>query len=138
MNKNLVLEVMKLLGVGADEPFIVNELGSPYKFDEKGKLWFQSGRTDTVRWLGTPDDYTLLRLLYGEFTITKIPYKPQVGERFYSYYRKSDGTIFTSGYEHDGRLSETILIKLGYAYRTEDEAIEHLPEFKEWLESEEK
>ena len=67
----------------------------------------------------------LTYLLNGTFEIVKLPYKPKVGQRFYTY-RGEDWII--ENYEWADTAYDKILFSAGCVFKTAKEAAEAFPE----------
>ena len=95
---------------------------NPYTFTEDG-LIDKDGD-------GTPIPISLLR---GIYTIEKLPFRPEEGQRYYTYGLGLTVISYpwtSCNYDMERKL-------LGIVFRTEQEAIEYLPVYKKRLKGEE-
>ena len=121
-------EVAGIFGVELDEEFnIIYSNGeyveyTPHKFTEEG-LIDKDGD-------GAP---ILSNLLIGAYTIEKLPFRPEEGQRYYTF-----GLCLNVISRHWTGCNYDLERKLlGIVFRTEQEAIEYLPVYKKRLKSEE-
>jgi len=117
MSKNLIPEVVKLLGVEIGEEFRIDNAGSErlYKIDEFGNLMYAA--SSGGEW-GSSSCFNITSLLSGHHYILKVPYNPQPDKEF--WYVSIDGVVYAVS-----PLADTFrfyLIKSGNCFRTEEEA----------------
>lgn len=131
MAKNLMSELIKLLGVKFNERFKVRSKGcvnlsiDDYFIDEKDGLM---GGNEYC--FCKADASVLGKIILGDFEIVKLPWKPKYGEYYYCPIVQSRKVI-QSMWLDDTR--DCALKLLGMVYRTEEEANEHLAEDYERL-----
>ncbi len=129
MAKNLIPEIVKMLGVEIKEEFKLSTNDALYMFDGRALcvkdcsgLWKCNNLTAQE----------LSDLLHGQCEIIKLPWKPKVGEIYYSFtctYGKWDISRFLwSKHPYDYALLEK-----GWVYRTREEAEAALPKVAEEL-----
>ena len=124
---NKMKELAGLFGLELDEKFNICHDGkyseyNPYVFTEDG-LVDKDGD-------GTAIPTNLLR---GVYTIEKLPFRPEEGQRYYTLgLSLTVITLHWTGckYDKERRL-------LGIVFRTEQEAVEYLPIYRKRLEGEE-
>ena len=85
MRKNYMAEVAKLLGVELGESFkitsgIQDDYQSYYRFTESSGIEISD---DGVTWKMTSVATLLKYLLMGDIRIIKLPWKPQIREKYY-------------------------------------------------------
>ena len=106
---NYMADVAKLLGVEICEEFEIKGYSSRYMFINDGMIDAESGFVC---------DGTLWKLLTGEATIKRKPWKPAVDERYYSVAENGIPEESICVWDH----LDIILYKLGNCYRTREEA----------------
>ncbi|KAK9680643.1 hypothetical protein QE152_g38918 [Popillia japonica] len=108
--KNLMAEVAALLGVEIGEEFDIPQgVYNPHKITEEGV--FDSN--------GKIKEHRMNRLLTGEWTIIKKPWKPKDGGRF--YYVMKNGKIIETRFSDVDAIDHALLYS-GNCFRTEQEA----------------
>ena len=121
---NKMKELAGIFGLELGEEFTINGRSSeyyPYVFTEDG-LVDKDGD-------GVPIPIDLLR---GVYTIEKLPFRPEEGQRYYTF-----GLCLTVISRHWTRCNYDMERKLlGIVFRTEQEAIKYLPIYKKRLEGE--
>ena len=136
MAKNLMSELIKLLGVELGEHFKICSKGcakidfplftNEYFFDEKGGLMCSNEGS----FCKVNDASMLGKIILGDFEIVKLPWKPKYGEYYY-FPSVQSRKVIQSMWLCDTR--DCALKLLGMIYRTEEEANEHLAEDYERL-----
>lgn len=125
MAKNLMTEILKMLGVEYGEIFKLREVDAEtcenfkFKFvEEFGLVKVADDKFDLA------NDY-LLALLQGNFEIIKLPWEPQEGDTYYcvNIFKKR-----IEAYQWIGFTGEYVLKLFGMVYRTKEEAKAHLAE----------
>lgn len=97
MDKNIMSQIAQLLGVELGEEFKVNiatedeifritENGLELKKLESGSS-DNTGDTTLQVWKTIPTSF--VKLLTGEATIVKLPFKPKQGDVYWSFYRST-------------------------------------------------
>lgn len=121
MAKNCMEEVAHLLGVELGEEFRINLCPNVlFKFDMNGILAQQEGE---YSW-HSANHGILQELIYGSFDIIKLPWKPKVGNTFWSYYCED---FKVDDYTWSGNAGDYMRLKCGIVFRTEQEALEARP-----------
>ena len=126
-NANKMKELAGIFGLEIGEEFTINERSSeyyPYVFTEDG-LVDKDGD-------GVPIPIDLLR---GVYTIEKLPFRPEEGQRYYTFgfgLGLNVISIHWTGCKYDMERK-----LLGIVFKTEQEAIEYLPVYKKRLKGEE-
>lgn len=128
MNKNLMPEVLKMLGVEYGEKFKLEahdpELYKNYSFffDKDSELYIVNNLNGST----SNANIMLYSILCGHYTIVKLPWKPKIGDKYYALslmlsikprIERCDWTDSTEDYA---------LLKLGIIYKTEEEAMAHM------------
>ena len=112
--KNLMPEVLKLIGLSVDEEFKIAGLRGLYKCNKDGLIMCKMPCQD---WEYVRDVY-LNHLFSGVFHIEKLPFKPKVGRLYYAV--ESEG-FYARTWGND--MSDFIIyFKLGNCFRTKEEA----------------
>ena len=125
MAKNLIPEIAKMLGVELNEEFKVDKYDEmTFKFAEnmlvaradfKGAKW---GITYVV----------LSELLGGDAEIVKMPWKPKLNERYWTFMSSLEGgKLYVLNYMWDNSVIDVALHKVGWVFRTCEEAEAALP-----------
>lgn len=119
MAKNLIPEIAKMLGVELGEEFKVEGDNRTYWFDLDG---LHSGE------YVAEDDAMLHDLLCGEVEIIKIPWKPKLNERYWTFMSSLEGgKLYVLNYMWDNSVIDVALHKVGWVFRTCKEAQAALP-----------
>ena len=126
MNKNLMPEVAKLLGVELGEKFIIENA----EHNLQVVLVADGLHVTKDDFLGSSNSKLLQNVLCGLFEVKKLPWEPKYKERYYrpNIIYKSVSDVLWRGSALDCALKE-----LGMVYRTREEAEAHLAEDYERL-----
>ena len=134
MAKNLMPEILKMLGV---------EYGEKFKLRENGEEDFRDGVFCFIEDLGfrklTLDDKAwsanemLEELLTGYYEIVKLPWEPKDGEKYWTIRFVGIDKPSTYSYIWTSHSSDFAYLRLGIVYRTKEEAEAHLAEDYERL-----
>ena len=123
MNNSLIPEIAKMLGVEIGEEFVIgrnNGLNKRYSFSEKHLLSCNQCVCDE----------TLLNLVKGNITLTKLPWKPNDGDKYWSYSTEVGAvTWFVWSY----RFCDKLRLKSNIIFRTEKEAEANVFKVTAWL-----
>lgn len=118
MFKNYMPEVAKMLGVGIGEEFniIDSDCGEvsagTYKFTEK--------HLENVFREEAP--FILIRLLWGDYTIEKLPWKPKEDEKYWFVtVGASCAYVVWHAFSYSSEI-ELYRLKMGNCFRTEEDA----------------
>lgn len=114
MAKNLIPEIAKMLGVELGEEFKIKGYDRTYWFDLDG---LHSGEY-------AADDEDLHDLLCGVTEIIKLPWKPKEGEKYWSFL---PGAWMVTWYTWDDSPIDFAFYKVGWVFRTKEEAEAALP-----------
>lgn len=125
MSKNLIPQIAQMLGVELGEEFKIKEYGERiYRFDNSGlQLIYDNG----VRNLNITANMALSCLLSGDIEIVKLPWKPKMDERYWTFGLGVDGKWIVIARRWEGYPCEFLLVDKGWAYRREEEAKAALP-----------
>ena len=121
MAKNLIPEIAKLLGV---------ELGEEFKVEGDNRTyWFDLDGLHSGEYVAEDEDDAMLHdLLCGEVEIIKIPWKPKLNERYWTLMSSLEGgKLYVLNYMWDNSVIDVALHKVGWVYRTQEEAEAALP-----------
>lgn len=119
--------VADILGVQLNEEYfkvVGNE--HPYRLTDKGLRNFDNGRIEND---------ILVRLLMGDAVIVKKPWIPTVGELFCYIHTDSQGEYFIAHSYWRNDTQDKGLYALGNFFKTEEEALDNLKSYKEFVES---
>ena len=121
---NKMSEVAKLLGVEMGERFEIKGKNGLYFFNLDGLILEENEPFSLT--------YMLYSLIIGEHRIIKQPWKPKIGEMYYSIFTGGDGggIDYTTWY---GGFDDLCNYKMGNVFRTENEAKSHKMRFLTWL-----
>lgn len=111
---NLIPEIAKMLGVELNEEFKIKGYDRTYWFDLDG---LHSGEY-------AADDEDLHDLLCGVTEIIKLPWKPKEGEKYWSFL---PGAWMVTWYTWDDSPIDFAFYKVGWVFRTKEEAEAALP-----------
>ena len=131
MNKNLMPEIMKMLGVEYNEKFQLDNYGTE---SAKGNLFCFNENNGLL--MVYPDGVScsanelVYGILCGYYKIVKLPWKPKRDELY--YWPSASNKKVGCGRWH-GDTFCCAMKALGMVYRTEAEALEHFTEDYERL-----
>ena len=134
MAKNLMPEIMKLLGVEYNEKFKVDTHGTEFA---KGNLFCFNENNGLL--MVYPDGVVcganelVYGILCGYYKIVNLPWKPKNGEIYWTIFFISDGKPFVDKLVWSGDSVDFSKKALGMVYRTEEEASAHMAEDYERL-----
>lgn len=127
---NYYKQVAEMLGVELNEEFDINYMLSyRYMLTEDG-MKFKDKSSDT--WLGYSSP-VLSKLLRGDYSIVKLPWKPKADE-FYYYYSPYAGITCQERWVNTS--SDYCVWKMGNCFRTKEEAETKGKEIMEKIEKE--
>ena len=124
MSKNLIPEIAKMLGVEIGEEFEVKgDDALTYRFDSDGlKLTHNSG----IELAPISANVVFVDLVNGKDEIVKLPWKPQIGELYYTFASFNESwRIWRQRWIN--HPSDLALLDKGWIYRTRKEAEAALP-----------
>ena len=133
MNKNLIPEICKKLGLEIGEKFKIDESGSgllTYMFENERLVYYYD--CDKFHEIKPVHPYTFTMLISGYYKVVKLPWVPKVGELYYTFirdvrgYTASDKLDFTWLKWRDS-VAEIALFEMGWVYRTMEEVLADLP-----------
>lgn len=124
-NANKMKELAGIFGLELGEEFTINGRGSeyyPYVFTEDGLVDKDGNRYPIPT-----------KLLRGVYTVEKLPFVPEEGQRYYTF-----GLSLTVTTHHWTGCNYDMEKKLlGIVFRTEKETIKYLPIYEKRLKGEE-
>ena len=131
MSKNIMKEVINLLGLELGEEFKILDSRCVYKIDKKQGIMYRHPNDNLWK---ISSVIRLEDFLMGEKEIIKIPWKPKKGEKYYTPSPNFDNALC----DHwDDYPSDFALKEVGMVFQTEKECEAALPELrKKYLESE--
>ena len=134
MSKNLMPEIMKMLGVENNEKFQVDTHGTEFA---KGNLFCFNEKNGLL--MVDPDGVVcgaselVYGILCGYYTIVKLPWEPKYGDAYYVMCFRNGTKPNIECYKWTGCAEDYGLLKLGMAYRTQEAAEAHMSEDYERL-----
>lgn len=124
MAKNLIPEIAQMLGVELGEEFkIKGRKGAIYKFIVDELLVSDDDAEKAYIATHAP----LVGLVKGDIEIVKLPWKPKMDERYWTFGLGVDGKWIVIARRWEGYPCEFLLVDKGWAYRREEEAKAALP-----------
>lgn len=135
MAKNYMADIAKMLGVEIEEEFKIKEddslicddnNNSTYKFTKTEFLKKDIDKISGIEsWSSSP--YTLELLIAGHLSVSKLPWKPEMGEIYFSFVLSNGKwTVGLSWWV--GQPYEYALLGKGWMYKTRGAAEAALPE----------
>lgn len=121
---NYMAEVAKMLGVNICEEFEIKGYSSKYMFINDGMIDAESGFVC---------DATLWKLLIGEVSIKRQPWKPNKDDGYWTVMR--DGSVYCATW--CGDLIDIHCYKIGNCYRSNKEAEDNRDKWVAFYESDE-
>lgn len=128
MSKNYMPEVARMLGVEIGEPFdaiVENGITSPcgpFYFDENWKIRDNND--------GIVPYWFLEKILIGEYSLQKRPWRPKNGELFWTINGKGD----VEKYHFLNDMCDLALLNMGNCFPTKKAALAAVPEMLEKFE----
>lgn len=129
MAKNLIPEIIQMLGVAIGEEFKIKDKhgefvsDKTYKFSENALMYFHQEDDNIYRIVSRT---TLCSLLNGNYEIVKLPWKPKKGETYFTSDRIGNKWS-TNSYWWGDFPDEYALLDKGWVFRTKAEAEAALP-----------
>lgn len=126
MAKNLIPEICKMLGVEIGGKFKVDlsRWSGIYYFNNNGLI----GKTYTEHWIPCPELFVMI--VTGNAKIIKLPWKPKLGEKYYSFGGRliGDPTVWiVIDVIWQGLAYDIAMFDKGWVYSTKEEAKTALP-----------
>lgn len=133
MAKNLIPEIIQMLGVAIGEEFKIKDKhgefvsDKTYKFSENALMYFHQEDDNIYRIVSRT---TLCSLLNGNYEIVKLPWKPKKGDAYFTFVLMvvlmGDKWVVRSS-RWGGLPNEYALLDKGWVYRSQAEAEAALP-----------
>lgn len=127
MSKNLIPQIAQMLGVELGEKFKIkgeNELMT-YSFNSDG---LQVTYGDGIKIPHMSTNLALVALVNGEEEIIKLSWKPKLNERYWTFMSSLEGgKLYVLNYMWDNSVIDVALHKVGWVFRTCEEAQAALP-----------
>lgn len=129
---NLVLNVCHMLGVEVNEEFVITyknekrDVNPRWSIDENGVVLVNvDGKKSVAR-------IQLTDLLCGDVYIVKLPWKPKIGESYYSIYTKtSNNFLYVDVCEWSNNSTDLAKYKAGWVFKTSKEVHDAIPRIAE-------
>lgn len=135
MAKNLMQEIIKILGVEYGEAFKIRRPG--YEVCENGVYAFFEGEGLMKRnEQGEFDNNSSIEfedLCLDNYEVVKLPWEPKNGEKYWSIHFTGIDKPYTDAHTWTGHDLDFVFLRLGVVYRTKEEAEAHLAEDYERL-----
>lgn len=126
MMANLIPEICKTLGLEIGEKFKVDlsRWSGIYYFNNNGLI----GKTYTDHWIPCPELFVMIAT--GNAKIIKLPWEPKNKDMFWTFYidDKNNNAWTVEWDTWENSIDNIAKLKMGWIYRTEDEAKAALPE----------
>lgn len=127
MSKNLIPQIAHMLGVAIGEEFKIkgeDELMT-YRFNSDG---LQVTYDDGIEIPYISTNLALVALVKGEEEIIKLSWKPKLNERYWTFMSSLEGgKLYVLNYMWDNSVIDVALHKVGWVFRTCEEAQAALP-----------
>lgn len=127
MSKNLIPQIAQMLGVELGEEFKIkgeDELMT-YRFNSDG-LQVTYGDGIEIPYISTNSAF--VALVTGKDEIAKVPWKPNLNERYWTFMSSLEGgKLYILNYMWDNSVIDVALHKVGWVFRTCEEAQAALP-----------
>ena len=128
MSKNLMPEVLKMLGVTYGEDFKLQALDPElYKnysffFNKDCELFIVNNLN------GSTSNYSAMlhSIMRGDYKIIKFPWKPKEGDKYYAIILMGNIKPCIESHHWTDSTKDYALLKLGIIYKTEEEAMAHM------------
>lgn len=122
MAKNLIPQIAQMLGVEIGEEFKVKgDDETTYIFTDDGlKLTYDGG----IGIVEISSDAAFAALVNGKDEIVELPWKPKEGEKYWSFL---PGAWMVTWYTWDDSPIDFAFYKVGWVFRTKEEAEAALP-----------
>nr|DAE34246.1 MAG TPA: hypothetical protein [Caudoviricetes sp.] len=128
MSKNLIPQIAHMLGVELGEEFKIGGYDDSntrtYKFTAQGLRVKLVEHPEATEFNALA---ALNSLLVGDIEIVKLPWKPKMDERYWTFGLGVDGKWIVIARRWEGYPCEFLLVDKGWAYRREKEAKAALP-----------
>ena len=135
MSKNLIPEIINLLGVELEEAFKIRR--PDYEVCENGIYAFFEGeglmKKNEQGEFDSNSSIEFEDLCLGNYEVVKLPWEPKVGDKYYAIASTNNKKPYISLYIWRGFVVDYTLWKLEMIYRTEEEARAHMEEDYERL-----
>ena len=123
MAKNLIPEIVKMLGVELGEEFKIDTSGDDiFQITESG-VWMRKG-IDKGEWVEKPFEFVML--CNGDAEIIRLPWKPKMYEEYWTFGKLGKQWIVVT-LSWKELPYEILLLGKGWVYRTCEEAQAALP-----------
>ena len=130
MSKNLIPEIINLLGVELEEAFKIRR--PDYEVCEKGVYaFFENEGLMKKNEQGEFDNNSSIEfedLCLGNYEIVKLPWKPKNGEIYWTIVFRGNGKPFAGRLFWNGDNTDFGMKALNMVYRTREEAEAHMAE----------
>ena len=117
MKKNIWEEIANQYNISLEEEFIVEEKGEDivYKFTEKGLVCVNP--SDEL-----PSINTLHRIFSGEFSVVPLPWKPEIGDEYWSVSTSCNGALISESFTWNENMIDLCSYYCGNCFKTQEEA----------------
>lgn len=123
MDKNIIPDIAKMLGVEIGEKFEIGEYHDTYMFSNDKLLSLDTNAKDTYM-LKEPTQCVFENICNGTYPIKKLLFKPKYGEPF--CYIRTNGGVACDAFGYD--IFSASMYLIGNCFRTEEEASAHKDE----------
>lgn len=126
MSKNFIPQIAHMLGVELGEEFQVKgDDEMTYIFTDDGlKITYAGG----IEISQISTNSAFVALVMGKEEIVKLPWKPKLNERYWTFMSSLEGgKLYVLNYMWDNSVIDVALHKVGWVFRTCEEAQAALP-----------
>lgn len=127
MSKNFIPQIAHMLGVELGEEFQVkgDDYELTYIFTDDGlKITYAGG----IEISQESTNSAFVALVMGKEEIVKLPWKPKLNERYWTFMSSLEGgKLYVLNYMWDNSVIDVALHKVGWVFRTCEEAQAALP-----------
>ncbi len=122
---NYMNEIAKLFGVELGESFKITsdtqgDYQNYYRFTENN---FLETSYSGVKWEVTTTAVLLKYILMGDIRIVKLPWKPQIGEKYYIPYISTQPKYMYDTYDWNNDGTDIEYYRIGIVCKTKEEAV---------------
>lgn len=124
----MINKVREMLGLKIGEVFKIPKYSPCNFYFEEDRLVkdYKDGSKETAY-------FALGHIIHDSEIIERLPFKPKCGETYFSYSRSIKGIPVVDAYVWEGLVSDYCRYKASACFRSFNEAMKHLQEFREFI-----